>query len=170
LRSSMKPNLDEMKMEIPSEIESRGLGVFPGFSRIMEQIPIVFWDSEKSPDYRAFLDTATKIGAKVIVFHDREFVSELVEDALERLEEATGLAREEQRAYDRRLREMRVYAGFTCALELSFDQNGIAYMFELRTDWFDELNQILEDLEASIPDDDGGDDDGDPIGGFFSKN
>ena len=165
----MKPNLDEMKTEIPSEIESRGLAVFPGFSRIMDQIPIVFWDSEKSPDYRAFLDTAGKVGAKVVVFHNREFAAELVEDALERLQDATSLAREEQRAYDRRLREMRVYDGFTCALELSFDKDGIAYMFEVRTEWFDELNEILEDLEASVPDEDG-DDDADPIGGFFSKN
>jgi hypothetical protein len=166
----MKPNLDEMKTEIPEQIESRGLAVFPGFSRIMDQMPIVFWDSGKNPDYKAFLDAAGKIGAKVVVFHNREFAADLVDDALERLEQAAGLVREEQRAYDRRLREMRVYDGFTCAIELSFDLNGIAYMFELRTEWFDELNQILDDLESSIPDDHDEDDDRDPIGGYFSKN
>ena len=165
----MKPNLDEIKLEIPVEIESRGLAVFPGFSRIMDQIPIVFWDSEKNSDYKAFLDTAGRIGAKVVVVHDREFTAEVVEESLERLEEATGLAREEQRAYDRRLREMRVYDGFTCAVELSFDNGGVAYMFELRTEWFDELNHIIDDIESSIPDDDE-DDDADDIGGYFSKN
>ena len=164
----MKPNLDELKTEIPEQIEGRGLTVFPGFSRMMDQMPIVFWDSDKSPDYKAFLDAACEIGVKVVVFHNREFGAEIVEDALERLEHAT-LPREEQRAYDRRLREMRVYDGFTCAIELSFDNDGIAYMFEVRTEWFDEMNHILDDIESSIADDDEDADEG-PIGGYFSKN
>jgi hypothetical protein len=164
----MKPNLDELKAEIPQQIESRGLTLFPGFSRVMDQVAMVFWNSKKNPDYHEFLDAAQKTGAKVIVFYDREFAAELIEDALEHLEEAE-LSREEQRSYERRLREMRVYDGFTCAIELSFDLNGVAYLFELRTDWYEELTEILDDIEASIPDDDEDDDDA-HLGGYFSKN
>jgi len=129
---------------------------------------MVFWNTERNPDYKAFVSVAEASGASVIVFHDREFSAEVVDDALDRLERAQ-FPREEQRAYDRRLREMRVYDGFTCALELSFDVNGAVYMFELRTEWFDELNQILDDIDAVMPEDEEEDDEG-PIGGYFSKN
>ncbi len=163
----MRPNLDELKSEIPGQIESRGLTLFPGFSRAMDQLTMVFWNSKKNPDYRDFLNAAEKTGAKVIVFYDREFASELIEDALERLEES-DLPREEQRSYERRLREMRVYDGFTCAIELSFDMNGVAYMFELRTEWYEELTDMLDDIESSMPEDE--EDDNGHMGGYFSKN
>jgi hypothetical protein len=165
----MKPNLDELKAEIPQQIESRGLTLFPGFSRVMDQVAMVFWNSKKNPDYHEFLDAAEKTGAKVIVFYDREFAADLIEDALEHLEES-DLPRDEQRSYERRLREMRVYDGFTCAIELSFDLNGVAYLFELRTDWYEELTEILDDIEASMPDDDDEDDEDAHLGGYFSKN
>ena len=170
MRPSMKPNLDVLKSEIPERIESRGLTVFPGYSRLMDQATMVFWNTSRHSDYNAFLDAAQKLAAKVVVFFDRQFPAELVEDGLERLEQAE-LPREEKRAYDRRLREMRVYDGFTCAVELSFDVAGVMYMFELRTEWYDELNQIVDDIESAIPDDDEDDEDeGGPIGGYFSKN
>ena len=164
----MKPNLDELKSEIPQQIESRGLTLFPGFSRVMDQVTMVFWNSKRNPDYREFLNAAEKTGAKVVVFYDREFAAELIEDALERLEES-DLPRDEQRSYERRLREMRVYDGFTCAIELSFDLNGMAYMFELRTDWYEELTEMLDDIEAAVPDEDDEEDNG-HLGGYFSKN
>ncbi len=163
----MKPNLDTLKTEIPAEMERRGLTLFPGFSRVLDQATMVFWNTAKSPDFQSFLDCAEKLGAKVVVMYDREFSADLVDDGLDRLEQAE-LPREEQRAYDRRLREMRPYDGFTCSIELSFDVNGIIYMFELRTDWYDELHGILDDIEAAIPEEE--DDDESPMGGYFSKN
>ena len=164
----MKPNLDLLKTEIPEELERRGLTLFPGFTRVLDQTTMVFWNTDRKPDYTAFLEVAQKLGVKVVVLYDREFSAEVVEDGLERLEES-DLPREEQRAYERRLREMRVYDGFTCSIELSFDVNGIVYIFDLRTDWFDEMNEILDDIDSSMPD--GGDEDDDgPIGGYFSKN
>ena len=64
---------------------------------------------------------------------------------------------------------MRAYDGFTCAIELSFDFEGRAYIFDLRTEWYEEFNDMLDDIEAAIPDEDEDDDEG-PIGGYFSKN
>ena len=163
----MRPNLDLLKTEIPDYIRSRKLLLFPAFSRVLDQTPMVFWNTTKNPEYKEFVAAAEAAGAKVIAFYDREFSAEVVDDGLDRLEQAQ-LPREEQRAYDRRLRDMRAYDGFTCAVELSFDMNGVVYMFELRTEWFEELNQILDDVESVIPDDE--DDDEGPIGGYFSKN
>ena len=52
-------------------------------------------------------------------------------------------------------------------IELSFDHSGVMYMFELRTEWYNELNSILEQLDMA-PDDE--DEDDETFGGYYSKN
>ncbi|HZT39610.1 MAG TPA: hypothetical protein VFA28_17080 [Bryobacteraceae bacterium] len=164
----MKQNLDVLKTEIREYLESRRLVIFYGYSRALDALPIVFWDTHGHPDYKEFVSAAEAAGAKLIVLHAREFTSEYVEGAIDRLEEC-DLSVEERRPLERRLREMRAYDGFTCAIELSFDFEGRAYIFDLRTDWYEEFNDMLDDIEGAMPDADEDEDEG-PIGGYFSKN
>ena len=164
----MKQNLDVLKTEIREYLETRKLVVFHAFSRGVDTLPMVFWDTRKHPDYREFISAAEAVSTKMIVLHAREFSADYVESAIERLDECE-LAVEERRPMERRLREMRAYDGFTCAIELSFDVSGRAYIFDLRTDWYEEFNDMLDDIEATIPDEEDEDDEG-PIGGYFSKN
>ena len=69
-----------------------------------------------------------------------------------------------------RLRELRAYDGFTCAIELSFDENGRVFMFELRTDWYEEFSDLLDEIDSAIPHAEDDEPDEGPIGGYFSKN
>jgi len=62
---------------------------------------------------------------------------------------------------------MRAYEGFTCQIELSFDHAQRTYVFEVRTDWFDELNDMVERIEYSYQDDE---EDESPLSGYYSKN
>jgi hypothetical protein len=50
---------------------------------------------------------------------------------------------------------------------LSFDYQGRLYLFGLRTEWYDELSDIVDEIDASLPEPDEGDDD---MGGYFSRN
>src|SRR5262245_18843105 len=113
----MKPNLDTLKKEVPDFLESKGLAVFQGFVNELHEQKLVFWDIENGSDYRAFVECAVRAGVKLMVFNYRNFQREMVDDALERLEEC-DLPREEQRAMERRLKELRPFDGFTCAVEL----------------------------------------------------
>jgi hypothetical protein len=164
----MKLNLDVLKTEIRECLESRKLAIFHGYSRAMDSTPIVFWDTHRFPDYKQFLDTAQAAGAKMFVLHAREFSALLVDNALEQIEE-TDFLPEDRRAIERRLRDLRAYDGFTCAIEMSFDQNGRVFMFELRTDWYDEFSDLLDEIDAATPEPEDDEDEG-PIGGYFSKN
>jgi hypothetical protein len=160
-------NLDTLKTEIEAYLEEEGFAVFYGYSRVLDTMPIVYWDTERYPDYRMFLKAAKAAGGKVLVFHQREFSSSQVDDAVEQLE-AAELTREEYRTVERRLNELRIYDGFTCALELSFDHQGRVFLFDLRTDWYNDLSEILGDLD--LMDTDSEDEDNNPMGGYFSKN
>ena len=78
-------------------------------------------------------------------------------------------SREERRGYESRLREMRIFEGVTCSLELAFDYHSRLYVYEVQPDWFEEFLGIEDEIVARVTDDDELED-GDSIGGYFSKN
>ena len=164
-RMQMKPNLDTLKTEIEQYLEESGLAVFYGYSRALDSAPTVYWDCDQYPDYKRFVQAARTAGSRVMVFHQRTFMSEQVDDALEQLA-ACNLAREEYREFERRLTGMRGYDGFVCAIELSFDHQGRVFLFDLRTEWYDELTEILDEIQVLTSDTE----DDPTMGGYFSKN
>lgn len=163
----MKPNLDILKPEIELYLEEAGLAVFYGFSRSLESAPAVHWDCDQYPDYRLFVQTARAAGAKLMVFHQREFFSEQVDEAIEKLH-ACELPVQESRHFEERLNDLRAYEGSICTIELSFDHQDRVYLFDLRTEWFDEFSEIQDEIQLLAPDPDS--DDESPIGGYFSRN
>ena len=78
------------------------------------------------------------------------------------------MPREEYHELERRLNDMRVYDSFVCAIELSFDHDGRVFLFDLRTDWYEDLSDILDEIQ--IMDAESDDDSDTPISGYFSKN
>ena len=164
----MKLNLDSLKTEIAGYLQANGFLVFHGFSRSIDEVPEVEWDTFHYPDYRQFLDVATQLGVKLIVLHHREFASSVIDRAIDELE-SSGLEFQEQRQAEQRLRELGVYDGFTCLVELSFSLDETVYIFELRTDWYNELNAILEELDLRSGLESESDEE-DPLGGYYSKN
>jgi hypothetical protein len=161
-------NLDTLKREIADYLDSAGFAVFRGSPGGLEGIPIVLWDVEHHPDYQMFLDVARKSGAKMVIFATREFESADVDELLEQLEDC-GLARNEQREYESRLRELRIFEGVTCSLELAFDYDSRLYVYEVQPDWYEEFLNLEEEISSHFADD-GELDGGDSLGGYFSKN
>jgi len=160
-------NLDTLKREILESLESSGFAIFRGCPGGLEGIPLVLWDIEHHPDYQMFLDTARKTGARLIIFACREFETSDIDDLLEQLEEC-GLPRDEQREYERRLKELRIFEGVTCSLELAFDCDSRLYVYEVQPDWYEDFLNLEEEITSQSSDDDL--DTRDSLGGYFSKN
>ncbi len=160
-------NLDKIKDEIQAHLAAEGVAVFYGNPPQLESVPVVTWDTSRHPDYREFIQAAKAAGVRLIVSHVETLERAAIEDTLERIGEAE-LERESRRALEIRVRDLRPYEGFTGALELSFSLDHRVYLFELRTDWYDEFLDILDQLDeafASATEEDGG-----PMGGYFSRN
>ena len=164
----MKLNLDSLKTEIASHLKTNGFIVFHGFSRNLDGGPEVEWDTFHYPDYKEFIDVASQLGIKLMVMHYREFSSTIIDRAIDEISES-GLEYKDQKQIEQRLRELAMYDGFTCMIEMSFDYEETIYLFELRTEWYSELNVILEELDfhSDVESDDRGED---PLGGYYSKN
>jgi hypothetical protein len=162
----MPINLDPLLSEIQEYLEQCGIVVFKSFPRSGEPAAPVYWDTDRYPDYHQFLAAAQAAGARLVTLYAREFEEDMVDDALEQLEDA-GLDREERRSFETRLKEIRAYSGFVCQIELSFDFAPRVYIFDLRTEWFDDLNDLIDRIEDSYRQQ--GEDD-EPLRGYFSKN
>jgi hypothetical protein len=160
-------NLDTLKREILDALEAGGFAVFHSSPGGLEGLPMVLWDVEHYPDYQLFLETARKTGAKLMIFASREFAASDVDELLEQLEDSE-LSREEQREYERRLREMRIFEGVTCTLELAFDCDSRLYVYEVQPDWYEEFLGLEEEVSSRFEDNDLDNDN--PLGGYFSKN
>lgn len=163
----MDLNLDTLKREILTYLEARDFAVFRSAPGTLDGAQMVLWDSENYPDYQMFLDAATKVGVKLILFATREFTAEDISDLLEQLEELT-LERDRQRDYQKRLRDLHRYEGQTCALELAFNHDSRLYVYEMQPDWYEEFLTVEDEIAASLAEEDL--DEGESLGGFFSKN
>jgi len=161
-------NLDTLKREILDYLEVAEFAVFRSSPGCLDGFPMVLWDTEHYPDYQMFLDVVQKCGVKTILFASREFESSDVDELLEQLE-GCDLSREEQRDYQSRLRDMRVYEGVTCSIELAFDYNSRFYVYEVQPDWYSEFLELEDEIAARLSDE-GEIDEGDSLGGYFSKN
>jgi hypothetical protein len=164
----VKQNLDTLKTEITKTLGESGFIVFHGMSRSLDKTPEVEWDTHRYPDYHRFLDVARELGVRLIVIHHFEFDAAVVDRALGELED-TEMEYEEQRRYEKRLNDLKIYDGFTCSIELSFDLGGLTYFFELHPEWFDEANALVQELDlGSLVEDVDSEDDS--YGGYYSKN
>ena len=163
----MDLNLDTLKREILDYLESRDLAVFRSTPGTLEDPQMVLWDSEHYPDYRMFLDAAIKTGVKMILFATREFEAGDIDDLLEQMEELS-LDREQARDYQARLRKLRIYEGVTCSLELAFTLDSRLYVYELQPDWYEEFLVAEDEIANAMAE--GEMDEGDSLGGYFSKN
>jgi hypothetical protein len=161
-------NLDTLKQEILEFLNASGFAVFHSIPGGLEGFPIVLWDTERFPDYQMFLDVARQGGIKLILLAAREFGSSDLDDLLAQLEDCE-LTREERRDYESRLRELRIFTGVTCSLELAFDYQSRLYVYEVQPDWYEEFMGVEEEISARVSDDDGPMED-DSLGGYFSKN
>ena len=165
----MKSDLDSLKTELLEYLEHEGFVVFHGCSRRLEEGKTVDWDTRRYPGYREFLNTARQAGVKMVVFHHREFTAGHLEHALEQLE-ATELEAEDRRRVGRSRRSLRGDEAFTSTIEISYEYAERLYFFELRAEWYQEYDDLMDEIDASIPGEEYDDDEDAPMGGYYSRN
>ena len=164
----MDLNLDTLKQEVLEYLDSAGFAVFYGSPGGLEGPPAVLWDTEHYPDFRMFLEVAHKAGANLVVFATREFEAADLDDLLAQLDDC-DLTREERRDYESRLRELRIFEGVTCSLDLAFDHDSRLYVYEVQPDWYEDFLGVEDEIVSRMADEEDLDE-GDSLGGYFSKN
>jgi hypothetical protein len=159
-------NLDSLRKEMLEHLKSSGIVVFHSHPRSAESaLAAVPWDTEGHPDFREFVAAALAADVKMMTMFAREFSSDLLEEAVDQFADAE-LDRDQRRAIESRLRELQAYEGFVCQLELSFDHGERVYVYDQRTEWYDDLTDLMEQIDDAFQDAPNAD----PLGGFYSNN
>jgi len=166
----MNLNLNALREEIATHVTSRGLVIFESDLRTVETEQAIYWNLDREPDYKRYVEAAKAAGARLITIFSRELKSDFF-DALSEKLEALHLDKAERRSLDRRMRDLRAYEGFTGHIELSFDVSGRDYIFDLRADWYDEIDDLMDEVASAVDEAEDDDEVGDePMGPYFSRN
>jgi len=165
----MAIDLEKTRVDVEAYLQEKGIPVFFGYDQMSDGMIHVSWDTERHPDFREFVTSASKAGVKMMVFHAESFSESSIDEALDQLE-ICDFTREEKRNYEKRLKALQGYEGFTSLLSMSFTLDGRIYQFELHSDWHDTLEDIWMELDAAsgeMPEEEGSDG---TVGGYFSNN
>jgi len=165
----MHLNLNSLRAQIEEHLQSRGIAIFQSLPRAGDPTSTIYWDTARYPDYEAFLAAADAAGVRLVTVFARELDDEMIEDTLNQLSEL-DIDRDERRGLEKRLKEMRAYTGFTGEIELSFDIDSRVYVFDLLTDWYADLQDLIEHMELLDAEDEDEEDDMPLGGGYFPRN
>ena len=161
----MKSNLATLRAEMEEYLRSHDVAIFYTIHPADPHSTGAYWDIAGHPDFRAFVATAEAAGVRLMNLYAHEFREESIDSAVELMDDSE-LSRDDRRATEKQLHEFLAYAGLICEIELSFYLGSRAYIFDLRTDWYEEYHEVLNRIEG-----DPGEDDDEPLGGpYFSKN
>jgi hypothetical protein len=143
--SMSKDDLISLKDDMVAFIEGHGMQRLPGF--ITEDVPTVLWDGKDNPDsWKDFVEMAKHAGAPFVTFSEvtleHEELDALVEEANETNypdEEASELVEADW---------LRKYTGMLGYIQLGFVYQGLVFLHETTTEWYERYQALLEDIES----------------------
>jgi hypothetical protein len=136
-------DLSERFDEIVAAAERQSLLAFPGY--VGEDLPTVWWqgDPDNWPD---FLGIAKAEGVRTLfvgrVILDREDLQDLAEWE----EEGRGPGPTNGNAA--RIKEFERYIGFTGEVRIGWIRDGVAFLLQQRTEWYDDFLALMEELQS----------------------
>ncbi len=138
-------NLLALKDDMVAFIEGHGMRRLPGF--VTEDIPSVLWDDKGNPDaWKDFVEMAKHVGAPFVTFSEvtleRDELEAMIDEAGEMNfpdEESTELVEAQW---------LRKYIGKLGYVQLGFVYQGIAFLHETTTEWYERFQSLLEDIES----------------------
>jgi len=138
-------NLLSLKDDMVAFIEGHGLIRLPGY--VTEDIPSILWEDRGNPDaWKDFVEMAKRVGAPFITFSEmtleREELDVLIDEAGEMNypdEEAAELVE---------AKRLRKYAGMLGYIQLGFIYQGLVFLHETTTEWYERYQNLLENLES----------------------
>jgi len=138
-------NLIALKDDMVAFIEGHGLRRLPGY--VPEDISAVLWEGEENPDsWKDFVEMAKHAGAPFVTFSeiklDREEIELLIEEAGEMNfpdEESSELVEAQW---------LRKYAEMLGYIQLGFIHQGVVFLHETTTEWYERYQALLEDIES----------------------
>jgi hypothetical protein len=155
----MQPdNLLSLKDDMVAFIEGHGMRRFPGF--VSEEMPSILWEDETNPDsWKDFVEMAKTASAAFLTMSESLLEKEDLELLIEHIRDQ-NFPDEEAPELDE-VQYLVNYVGKLGYVQLGFAYQGVVYVHENSTLWYDRYQQLLEAVEdfGDIVIESGGDED-----------
>ena len=132
-------DLHNLKDDMTAFIEGHGMRRFPGF--VGDEMPSVLWKDKGNPEaWKDFVELAKASGASFLTMDDEVLDKEDLDYLVERLRTANFPDDEDIEE----ARWLRTYIGKTGFLQLGWPHQGIIFLFELSTPWYDRYQRLVD--------------------------
>jgi hypothetical protein len=153
----MQPdNLISLKDDMVAFIAGHGMRRFNGF--VTEEVPTVIFEEDDVDSWKDFVEHAKAAGATFITMSEVELEKVDVAILLQQLRDQTFPDSDAPELDD--AESLVKYVGKLGYLQLGFAHNGVMFIFETSTEWYERFQELMEavtELDGIVVDD--GDDD-----------
>ena len=148
--STKQDDLTGLKDDMTAFIEGHGLRRFQGY--VAEEVASVSWDTRGDADaWKDFVELAKHAGATFLTMNDALLEQSDVDFLVERLRNARYPNDEDIEE----ARWLRTYIGKTGFVQLGLPQQGVMFLYEVSTTWYDRYQGLLEmaeEFDGTVPD------------------
>jgi len=148
--STKQDDLTGLKDDMTAFIEGHGLRRFRGY--VAEEVASVPWDARGDADaWKDFVELAKHAGASFLTMNDALLEQSDVDFLVERLRNARYPSDEDIEE----ARWLRTYIGKTGFVQLGWPQQGVMFLYEISTSWYDRYQGLLEmaeEFDGTVPD------------------
>ena len=135
----MQDDLTTLKDDMTAFIVGHGLRRFHGY--VSEDVPSVMWDSSENPDaWKDLVELAKASGSPFVTMSDVILDKEDLDFLTERLNSAAYPDDEDLEE----ARWLKSFAGKTGFIQIGLPYQGIMFLFEASTDWYDRYQRLVD--------------------------
>ncbi len=141
----MQPdNLLSLKDDMVAFIEGHGMRRFPGF--VSDDVPSILWEDETNPDsWKDFVEMAKTASASFLTMSESILEKEDLELLIEHIRDQNFPDEEAPELEE--VQYLVNYVGKLGYLQLGFAYQGVTYIHENSTPWYDRYQLLLEAVE-----------------------
>lgn len=142
MRAVMTDNLASLKDDMVAFIEGHGMRRFAGY--VEEDVQSVMWDNNGNIEaWKDFVELAKASSAPFLTMNEAVLAKEDVDLLTERLRNGNYVNEEDVEE----ARWLRTYIGKTGFIQLGWPFQGVMFLFEVSTEWYDRYQRLVEVAE-----------------------
>ena len=139
---AMAEDLTSLKDDMTAFILGHGLSRFQGY--VSEDVHSVMWDPRDNPDsWKDFVELARHAGSAFLSMDEEVLQRDELDYLVQRLQHANYPSDEDMEE----ARLLRQYIGKTGFIQLGWPHQGIMFLFEVATEWYERYQHLLDLVE-----------------------
>ena len=138
-------NLISLKDDMVAFIEGHGMKRLPGY--VTEDVQAVLWEDAENPDsWKDFVEMAKHAGALFVTMSEVKLERDEMEDLMEHASEINFPDEEANEMLEAQM--LMKHAGKVGYIQLGFVHQGVVFLHETTTEWYEHYQELVESIEA----------------------